>query len=682
MARLYSSKSSFQIDTSLILVDSDKTIASIIFREDQFFRQAAFVESGFYIYTYRDYMEIRFTDRDTTTLYGDFDSGSDLKSGTLRGIKIFDALNLDYLLIDGVSVSFEQLNSEDTDYIAIMFQGNDEFYLSDYSDYANSYEGDDLVLGQQGNDIIFGGSGNDILYGGYGPYRGSFVFTFLRQTYESLSSGDDYIYGQRGDDLLYGENGDDYLEGGSGNDEINGGEGFDTVGFTGKLSEYSFAKNSLNITITDSFLGRDGIDSVREVEFLKFADQTVSTNTLPSYLLLVSTALVSEGSSAIFTLTSAGVVAGTRVAYTLSGVSSADIQGGSLAGTATIGADGKAIISIPILADSLTEGAETLTVSAAGKTASITINDTSLSPIASYVIIASSSAVNEGSSAIFVLGSAGVVAGTRVAYTFSGVSSADIQGGLLNGTVIIGSDGKSTISVPILADNLTEGRELLTVNVGGKSASSVVNDTSIGTINKIFGTNSDQKWTISANSYDIDGGLGIDTVQYLLSRSSVSVSKNNLSVFVSKDGATDRLTSIERVDFTDGDLIFDITSALAPAAYRLYGGAFDRTPDEGGFRYWTQTLDSGVSLNRVAASFIVSKEFTDRYGNNVSNKAFVDALYTNVLDRPGETAGVSYWNEVLDKKLADRADVLVSFTQLPEYVGLSMKDIENGYWVV
>ncbi len=54
----------------------------------------------------------------------------------------------------------------------------------------------------------------------------------------------------------------------------------------------------------------------------------------------------------------------------------------------------------------------------------------------------------------------------------------------------------------------------------------------------------------------------------------------------------------------------------------------------------------------------------------------------NVLDRPGEAAGVVYWNEVLDKNLANRADVLVSFTQLPEYVGLSMKDIENGYWVV
>lgn len=84
----------------------------------------------------------------------------------------------------------------------------------------------------------------------------------------------------------------------------------------------------------------------------------------------------------------------------------------------------------------------------------------------------------------------------------------------------------------------------------------------------------------------------------------------------------------------------------------------------------------------MAASFIVSGEFTARYGNNLSNAAFVDALYMNVLDRPGDAGGVAYWNDILDKKWADRADVLVSFTQLPEYVGLSSKDIENGYWVV
>jgi hypothetical protein len=125
-----------------------------------------------------------------------------------------------------------------------------------------------------------------------------------------------------------------------------------------------------------------------------------------------------------------------------------------------------------------------------------------------------------------------------------------------------------------------------------------------------------------------------------------------------------------------------VTSDHSPAAYRLYGGAFDRTPDEGGFRFWTQTLDDGHSLHHVATSFIDSSEFVSRYGNGLSNAAFVDALYQNVLSRDGETGGLDHWNRMLDDRYQDRAEVLVEFTQLPEYVGISQVDIKDGYWVL
>ena len=125
-----------------------------------------------------------------------------------------------------------------------------------------------------------------------------------------------------------------------------------------------------------------------------------------------------------------------------------------------------------------------------------------------------------------------------------------------------------------------------------------------------------------------------------------------------------------------------MASANAPAAYRLYGGAFDRTPDETGFRFWASTLDKKVSLRDVATEFIKSTEFIGRYGATLSNSAFVDALYQNVLDRRGDSGGVAHWNRMLDNKQQDRADVLVQFTQLPEFVGISAADITNGYWVV
>ena len=95
---------------------------------------------------------------------------------------------------------------------------------------------------------------------------------------------------------------------------------------------------------------------------------------------------MNEGAVANFTLNTTNVAAGTTVGYTLSGVSTADVFGGLLSGSATVNASGIATISVNLRNDLLTEGTETLTVTligvpdiAGGSRASIFINDTSLS---------------------------------------------------------------------------------------------------------------------------------------------------------------------------------------------------------------------------------------------------------------------------------------------------------------
>ena len=86
-----------------------------------------------------------------------------------------------------------------------------------------------------------------------------------------------------------------------------------------------------------------------------------------------------EGSQADFSVTTTNVATGTALSYTISGVSAADVGTGSLNGSVTVGSNGVANIAIPIVADSLTEGAETLTVTLQGQSSSIIINDTSTS---------------------------------------------------------------------------------------------------------------------------------------------------------------------------------------------------------------------------------------------------------------------------------------------------------------
>lgn len=99
-----------------------------------------------------------------------------------------------------------------------------------------------------------------------------------------------------------------------------------------------------------------------------------------TYALAAGGTSVNEGSTTIFTLTTTNVTAGSPVAYTISGVDAADVVGGKLTGNATVGADGKAVIEVQLVADAATEGAETLTVTAGGKTASVSVADTSLTP--------------------------------------------------------------------------------------------------------------------------------------------------------------------------------------------------------------------------------------------------------------------------------------------------------------
>ena len=98
---------------------------------------------------------------------------------------------------------------------------------------------------------------------------------------------------------------------------------------------------------------------------------------------------------------------------------------------------------------------------------------------ATYKLTASNSSVNESSDAIFNLVTTKVPAGTTINYTISGVSAADLTSGKLTGTTVVGADGKSTITIGIKADNLTEGDETLIVNLSGVSASTTIKDTSI-----------------------------------------------------------------------------------------------------------------------------------------------------------------------------------------------------------
>ena len=69
-----------------------------------------------------------------------------------------------------------------------------------------------------------------------------------------------------------------------------------------------------------------------------------------------------------------------------------------------------------------------------------------------------------------------------------------------------------------------------------------------------------------------------------------------------------------------------------------------------------------------ASGFVSSDEFIKMYGASPTNRAIVEKIYMNVLDRPGELAGIEFWTGVLDQNRSTVADVLAGFSESPENV--------------
>ena len=97
--------------------------------------------------------------------------------------------------------------------------------------------------------------------------------------YEYLDGalGDDVLIGSDRSDILNGGEGNDVLTGGLGNDWLDGGNGGANVAvFSGTRAEYNLewlsGNQSLNLQVTDSVDGRDGRDTLNNVQILRFTD--------------------------------------------------------------------------------------------------------------------------------------------------------------------------------------------------------------------------------------------------------------------------------------------------------------------------------------------------------------------------------------------------------------------------
>lgn len=211
-------------------------------------------------------------------------------------------------------------------------------------------------------------------------------------------------------------------------------------------------------------------------------------NSKPTFKITPLAGTASEGGMATFLVRTTGLMPGSGVRYEIGGsVDTDDFSspwGGNwgVAKVAGTVASGQTTISIPIRADRVSEGSETLTLilgdgivaDLVGNRASVTIADTSKSP--TYTLKATQSSYREGTTAFFTLTTTNVDPLSWVDYQLAGtgIDAADV-GIALQGRLRLDNNGQGKLLVPLRADRVAEGgSEQLSVEIVGTPAFSTI----------------------------------------------------------------------------------------------------------------------------------------------------------------------------------------------------------------
>lgn len=124
----------------------------------------------------------------------------------------------------------------------------------------------------------------------------------------------------------------------------------------------------------------------------------------------------------------------------------------------------------------------------------------------------------------------------------------------------------------------------------------------------------------------------------------------------------------DRILCNDKIVAFDFWANLGEM-FRLYKAAFNRVPDEAGLSNNLALLDGGLTMNQMAAAFLVSTEGQSVYPPASTDSAYVTLLYLHVLARVPAQAEVQAWLDLRPtyaNNAAWRAGALIGFSDSPE----------------
>ena len=115
----------------------------------------------------------------------------------------------------------------------------------------------------------------------------------------------------------------------------------------------------------------------------------------------------------------------------------------------------------------------------------------------------------------------------------------------------------------------------------------------------------------------------------------------------------------------------------------LYVAYFNRAADQDGLDYWTNKAvdieqkggDVSSVFKALSVGFATHPTFKSTY-DHLNNQAFVALIYRNALGRDGDTEGIAYWTDLLDKGMI-RSDMVATFVELSLVTDLIKENYPN-----
>jgi Ca2+-binding RTX toxin-like protein len=602
------------------------------------------------------------------------------------------------------------------------------------SAYADSLTGSNTAVfesfeGREGNDTLDGKGGTDRV--DYHSARAGVTVNLASNTASSDGYGgvdtllnienvrgsrdfNDVITGSSANNVLQGQGGDDTLNGGAGDDVIDGGSGSDTAVFSGVRANYvvTWSPSANAFTLVSA---ADGTDTVMSVEFFRFADMT-----LPDSAVLVAP----EPGHTLTGTEGANMLVGGTGPDTISGQGGNDLLVG-LAGNDVL--DGAAGIDTAVYAGSRASYSVTQTVSglsvsgpegvdALSSVERLHFSDTMLA----FDVDGNAGQIYRLYQAAFnrtpdPAGLGGWIQGRDHGLTLEQVANGFI--GSAEFQSLYGANPSNAQLITLLYNNvlhrapdqggfdywvsqLAAGTMSRAQALTGFSESAenkvalwpvVQNGIAFAESDHLTGSAGNDVLTGTAaadvliglaGNDNLDGAAGLDTAVYTGSRASHTITRTGSSTGLtvanpSGPDGTDTLLNVERLQFADMNLAFDV-DGNAGEVYRLYQAAFNRTPDAAGLGGWIGGMDHGMTLLQVANGFIGSAEFQGLYGANPSSGLLVTLLYNNVLHRAPDAGGYGYWVDQLASGAQTREQVLTGFSESAENQAALIGVIQNG----